>query len=249
MNKIRLAEADKKITEYESLKTQRQQEVAHANDVMKRAQVTVAEIETQRNIAENLASDDKALALIEEMASAGTVTGVYGRLGDLIESDDEYSRAIEAAAAGWMKAIVVRDVETAVACIEVLKKTKIGRVKLVPLEDMAPPQKRELAGGLQDILGPVSEHLKFEKKFRTCHPLCFWRHGSGAQSKSGFPSITERDQGGRDNGRPLRTKRSNGDRLLQTTLRSLETILERTYYRSTQEYADLARKTRNENRR
>lgn len=162
----RLGEADKKIAEYEALKTQRQQEVAHANDVMKRAEVTVAEIEAQRNIAESLASDDKALALIEEMASAGTVTGVYGRLGDLIKSDDEYSKAIEAAAAGWMKAVVVRDVESAVACIEVLKKTKIGRVKLIPLNDIALLQKGELDSGLQDVLGPISDHLEFEERFK-----------------------------------------------------------------------------------
>lgn len=161
-----LAEAEKKITEYETLKVQRGREIDHANEVAKRAGLALAEIETQKNLAENLASDDNALALIEEMVAAGTVSGIYGRLGSLVKADDEYAKAIEAAAAGWMKALVVRNTETAVTCIEVLKKTKIGRIKLIPLEDLAPPESSELPEDLAENIGPLSERLECEEKFR-----------------------------------------------------------------------------------
>jgi len=161
----RLAEDEKKIAEYEALKIQREKEIGHANDVAKRAGLALAEIETQKNIADNLASDDKALALIEEMVTAGTVSGVHGRLGDLVKANTDYSRAIEAAAAGWMKALVVKNIETAVACIEVLKKTKIGRVKLILLEELTPPPRTELPTNLPDTVGPLSDRLEFEEEF------------------------------------------------------------------------------------
>lgn len=123
----RITENDKKIAEYNDLKIQRANEIQHANEVAKRAGSALVEIETQNSMAENLASDDKALKLIEEMAKAGGVLGVYGRLSSLVKAKDTYGKAMEAAAAGWMKAIVVKNTETAISCIEVLKKTKAAQ--------------------------------------------------------------------------------------------------------------------------
>ena len=162
----RLAETERKISEYQELKVQREKEIQHANEVVKRAELAVVEIETQRNLTESLASEDKALALIEDMITDGAVSGVYGRLGNLLKAKEEYSKAIEAAAAGWMKAVVVKDIETALYCIEILKKTKIGRLKLIPLEDLTPPKKTCFPRDLQDSVGPISDLLEFKEQFR-----------------------------------------------------------------------------------
>jgi chromosome segregation protein len=162
----RVLDTDGKITDYGNLKAQRTKEIQHASDVAKRAGSALIEIETQKNLAESIASEDRALCLIEEMAEAGAVSGVYGRLATLVKAKDGYSKAIEAAAAGWMKALVVKNVETAVSCIEVLKKTKVGRVKLIPVEDLTQPKKIQVAKGLEDIVGPVAEQLIFQERFR-----------------------------------------------------------------------------------
>ena len=162
----RITENDKKIAEYNDLKIQRANEIQHANEVAKRAGSALVEIETQNSMAENLASDDKALKLIEEMAKAGGVLGVYGRLSSLVKAKDAYGKAMEAAAAGWMKAIVVKNTETAVSCIEILKKTKAGRVKLIPLQDLTPPKKTHTTKDLQEIIGPITEQLNFQERFR-----------------------------------------------------------------------------------
>ena len=154
---VRIAEAEKKAIEYNDLKVQRTKEIQHANEVAKRAGSALIEIETQNNMAESLASDDKALKLIEEMATAGAVPGVYGRLSSLVKAKDGYAKAMEAAAAGWMKALVVKNIETALSCIEVLKKTKVGRVKIIPLQDLAPPKKPRSPKDLQEIIGPLTD--------------------------------------------------------------------------------------------
>ena len=157
------AEADKKISEYVKIKQQLAQDAEKANEVAKRSALELTEIETQKNVTENLASDDKALSLIEQMAEAGAVSGVYGRLAHLVKVKDGYGKAAQAAAAGWMKALIVRNIEAALSCIEVLKKTKVGRVKLIPLEGLTPPKKVYVPKGIQEIIGPITDSLEFAK--------------------------------------------------------------------------------------
>lgn len=162
----RASDCDRKITEYANLKVQRAKEIQHAKEVARRARFALIEIETQKNLAENLASEDKALTLIEEMAEAGAVSGVYGRLRALIKAKGEYSKAVEAAAAGWMKALVVKNIETAVSCIEVLKKTKVGRVKLIPLEDLTRHRRVSPQKDVPEVVGPITDQLTFQERFR-----------------------------------------------------------------------------------
>ena len=162
----RASDCDRRIAEYANLKVQRSKEIQHAKEVARRARFALIEIETQKNLAENLASDDKALTLIEEMAEAGAVSGVYGRLRDLIKAKGEYSKAVEAAAAGWMKALVVKNIETAVSCIEVLKKTKVGRVKLIPLENLTRHRGAFPTKDMPQVVGPITDQLTFQERFR-----------------------------------------------------------------------------------
>ncbi len=177
--------ADQKITEYTKVKEQRTKEIENANHVSKKANVALTEIETRTNIVRNFASDDKALQLIEEMAEAGTVSGVYGRLGDLIHIKTPDIKAVEAAAAGWLKAIVVKDLDTAISCIEVLKRTKIGRVKLIPLKDLATPPKRSHPN-LLDIIGPIGAEVEYESQFQPAVDYVFGDTVLAQNQKSAF---------------------------------------------------------------
>ncbi|HMK83230.1 MAG TPA: chromosome segregation SMC family protein, partial [Candidatus Bathyarchaeia archaeon] len=161
----RATENNKKITEYKNLIEQRAHEIEEAEVVAKRATSALIELETQRKIADNLASEDKSLGLIEEMSKAGALTHVYGRLRSLIKFNDEYAKAVEAAAAGWMKALVVKDIGTALACIEVLKKTRVGRIKLLPVEGTPRQKAIQPITGITDILGPITDYLTFEERF------------------------------------------------------------------------------------
>jgi chromosome segregation protein len=182
----RATTADKKTSQYTDLKEQHFKEVDHANKVAKRAGLALAEIESQMDMAQNLAADDKALCLIEEMAEAGTVAGVYGRLADIVKVKNGYSKPIEAAAAGWLKAVVVKDMETAISCIEVLKKTKVGRVKLIPLHGLAKPRTVQVQGDNQEILGPIVDQLEFDPSFRTAVDYVFGDTVLTINQKSAF---------------------------------------------------------------
>jgi chromosome segregation protein len=177
--------ADEKIAEYTNLKMERTKEINNANEVAKKASLALTEIETRTRVAHDLASDDKALHLIEEMAESGIVSGVYGRLGKLIQVKDADIKAVEVAAAGWLKAIVVKDLETAISCIEVLKRTKVGRLKLIPLKGLTTPQKR-IPPNLEGTIGPIGEQLKFEAQFQPAVDYVFGDTILAQNQKSAF---------------------------------------------------------------
>ncbi|MEM4643212.1 MAG: chromosome segregation SMC family protein, partial [Candidatus Bathyarchaeia archaeon] len=101
---------------------------------------------------ETVAIKDKALRSIEELGELGVIRGVYGRLRKLIKINERYVRAIEAAAGEWLDAIVVKDFDAAFTCAETLRRMKLGRVKIIPLEGISsvkpisPPEGENIEG-------------------------------------------------------------------------------------------------------
>jgi chromosome segregation protein len=161
----RLEDIEAKTKEYTALKDQRHKEIDEALDVAKRARVTVTEFNTQKNLADTLQAEEKALRKIEEMADEGALNGIMGRLQDLVKFNDEYSKAIEAASAGWMRALVVKDLTVAIKCVESLKRTKLGRAKIIPLDDLELPPEGEESPETPGIVGPLSRVIKADKGF------------------------------------------------------------------------------------
>jgi len=182
----RLVNIGKKIAEYADMKTQKGEEIDHASEVAKRAGSALVEIETQRNLADHISSEEKALNLIERMTKTGRVSGIYGRLSSLVKVKERYAKAVEVASAGWMKALVVKNIETAVCCVEVLKKAKVGRIKLIPLQDISLPKRPRYSNELQDIIGPITDQLVFDQPFRAAVEYVFGDTVITLNQKSAF---------------------------------------------------------------
>ncbi len=159
----RLGTIGERAEEYTQLKVTRQKDIEDALEVAKKARVTVIEFNTQKNLAENLQAEERALQKIEDMADEGAIKGVVGRLNELVKFSDEYSKAVEAASGGWMRALVVKDLRVAIKCVESLKRTKLGRVKIIPLEDL---EVKELDNDRKEspgIIGPVAGVIRSDK--------------------------------------------------------------------------------------
>src|SRR5207244_13233424 len=92
----RLQDIEEKAKEYTELKDQRHKEIDEALDVAKRARVTVTEFNTQRNIADTIQAEEKALKKLEELAEEGALKGVLERLQEHIKCGDEYNGTVEA---------------------------------------------------------------------------------------------------------------------------------------------------------
>jgi len=124
---------DRRIVQRESV----QRELVEAEKISESAREAVVEFATQRELAEQVAMEERALRNIEELADLGVLSGVHGRLRDLIKVEGGYEEAIEVAAAGWLDSIVVRDFDAAFACTETLKRLKLGRAKIIPIRELS----------------------------------------------------------------------------------------------------------------
>jgi chromosome segregation protein len=109
-------------------------EITEAGKIADSAREAVIEFATQRELAETVAAEEKALRSMEELGELGVIPGVYGRLRNLIKTEKAYQQAIEAAAAGWLDALVVKDSDAAFTCTETLRRMKLGRIKIILLQ-------------------------------------------------------------------------------------------------------------------
>jgi chromosome segregation protein len=149
-----------------------EKEIAEAGKIADSAREAVVEFATQRELAETVAAEEKALRSIEELGELGVIQGVYGRLRSLIKVDKTFQRAIEAAAVGWLDALVVKNIDSAFTCTETLRRMKLGRIKIIPLQGPSrtkPPKFPEKEG----INGAAQVFLKSEKRYEPAVNLVF----------------------------------------------------------------------------
>lgn len=139
-------------------------EISEADKIASSAKEAVIEFVTQRDLAETIAAEEKALRTIEELGELGAIPGVFGRLRNLIKVDSNYKKAIAAAAAGWLNALVVKDVDAAFACTETLKRMKLGRIKIIPLEGAVIPKSIKIPER-QGINGVASAFVKCARAY------------------------------------------------------------------------------------
>jgi len=149
-----------------------EREISEAGKIADSAKAAVIEFATQRELAETVASEEKALRSIEELGELGVIQGVYGRLRNLIKMDKTYQSALEAASAGWLDAVVVKDFDAAFMCTEMLKRMKLGRIKIIPLQGQI-NQKQSKIPQKEGINGLASVFIKSEKHYEPAVQFVF----------------------------------------------------------------------------
>jgi chromosome segregation protein len=135
-----------------------------ANILAKEADVSITQFNAKRDLWKKINTNEDAQARIKEMGEAGALKGYHGSLRSLIKIDLKYQRAVRPASNGWIDAIVVDDIKTAVECVERLKKTRLGRTRFIPLRDINPPEP------LPDInrpgiVGYIPDLLRYDEKY------------------------------------------------------------------------------------
>jgi chromosome segregation protein len=149
-----------------------QVEVVEAGRIADSARAAVIEFATQRELAETVAAEGKALRSVEELGDLGVIPGVYGRLRNLIKIDKGFKNALDAAASGWLDAVVVKDFDSAFTCTETLRRMKLGRIKIIPIEG-APAAKPLKVPERQGISGIASSFMKYEKTYEPAVSFVF----------------------------------------------------------------------------
>jgi len=141
-----------------------EKEILEAEKIASSAKEAVIEFATQRDLAATIAAEEKALRSIEEMGNVGAINGIHGRLRNLIKIDKNYKKAIEAAATGWLDALVVANIDSAFTCTETLRRMKLGRIKIIPLQG-AINQKNKPTPTREGVVGALSSFMKYESNY------------------------------------------------------------------------------------
>ena len=162
-----------------------QKEIADAERIARSAKDAVIEFATQKDLAATIAQEEKALRSIEEMGDVGAINGIHGRLRSLITIDRNYKKAIEVAATGWLDALVVKDVEVAFMCAETLRRMKLGRIKIIPLQGTV-LQKTKLAPIHDGVIGQLTAFIKYDKKVESAVDYVFGDTTVVSNDKIGF---------------------------------------------------------------
>ena len=167
-----------------------EREITEAGKIANSAKEAVIEFVTQRELAETVAAEEKALRSIEELGDLGVIAGVYGRLRNLIKIDKSYKKAIDAAATGWLDALVVKDIDSAFMCTETLRRMKLGRVKIIPLQGASGPQPLT-APEREGISGVASAFVKCDKNHEVAVNYVFGDTLIVADDKTAFALSNE----------------------------------------------------------
>ena len=170
-------------------------EITQAGKIAESAREAVVEFVTQLELAETVAGEEKALRNIEELGELGVIPGVYGRFKNLVKVEKPYRQAMEAAAVGWLNSIIVKDFDAAFTCAETLKRLKLGRVKIIPLENL--PVKSINPAKISGLRGVASEFVKREKRYEPAVMFVFGDtliaendKAAIAASRSGYRTVT-----------------------------------------------------------
>lgn len=142
-----------------------EEEIRAAEKVAEMAKEALIRFETRRGVVEKIKPEELALKHLERLGVEGAISGIYGRLRNLIAVDGEYARAVEAAASGWLDALVVEDLNVAFACIEALRRTGIGRVKIIPINNL-PRSVTNSTVMLEGTYGPISSLVRCDERYR-----------------------------------------------------------------------------------
>ncbi|MFQ5998167.1 MAG: hypothetical protein ACE5KO_02570, partial [Candidatus Bathyarchaeia archaeon] len=142
-----------------------ERDVKGAERVVRQARMSITEFESQRQFADSVLSEEKALEHIENLADIGAIKGVLGRLNERIKIKN-HKTAVEAAAEGWLNALVADNIEVVRKCADNLRRSKIGRVKLIPLANLrnTPPLDKPKVSGL---LGSAGSFVDSANKYRS----------------------------------------------------------------------------------
>ncbi len=141
---------------------------------IRRLQREYAELQAQQEAAARAGGTmGRAVEEILRARDGGQLKGIIGTIAELASVDSEYENALQTAAGPNMNAILVEDDAAAAACIEMLKKGKLGRAKLLPLNKMVPgrPRGQALMKVKQDgCLGFALDLIDYNPRYQNA----FW---------------------------------------------------------------------------
>jgi len=110
----------------------------------------------------------RAIAKVLEIRDTGTIEGIHGTVAELGTINPDYATAMEIAGGNRLSHLVVENNNVASACVDVLKRDKVGRASFIPLDKIKTHAPRKLpndAGVIDFALNLVNFDPKMSPAF------------------------------------------------------------------------------------
>ena len=182
-------------TEKKSSLVQLEDESAVARERQEVMSVEIAEINTRwQGLRETVSRSEARLASLRELRDSyegfahgvraimqakkndhAQVRGIVGPVGDLVSTEQDFERAIEATLGGSINNIVVEQADMAKGAIAYLKENKSGRVTFLPLDTIRAGSNNAVSRvqGEPGVIGPAIDHAQFDDQYRSVMEYIF----------------------------------------------------------------------------
>lgn len=115
----------------------------------------------------NMEGFSGSVKLILKASAQGRLSGVHGTVAQLINTEPEYSVAVETVLGGAMQNIIVENEETAKNCIRFLKEQKGGRATFLPITSVRGRKFSEQSAlNDENFISTASNLIKCDEKYR-----------------------------------------------------------------------------------
>jgi chromosome segregation protein len=141
-------------------------ELGNARGRMHTIQEELAKVAARKASVQETLGGSAVSAILDNKKRLGIVHGTVSSLGSV---QPTYSKALEVAAGARLKAVVVEDDATGQACIDFLKKNKLGVVTFLPLNKIKGQATESSAKDLikkEGVYGFAIDLIKFDPKYR-----------------------------------------------------------------------------------
>lgn len=109
----------------------------------------------------------RAIAALLDARDRGQLKGIHGTVEDLATIEEQFRVALEVAAGPRLQALVVDDDGVAEDAIDLLKRGKVGRATLLPMNKMLPGHPRGKAlMVVKEALGFAIDLVRFDERYR-----------------------------------------------------------------------------------
>ena len=172
------AEIDQKQERIDEIDEQQSSGMTDVQHLENRIEKKEGQIENKRDKVEDLEETIQELEKMKNRRNTGSRAvdavlsmnnnKILGAFQDLISADNRFAVAVETAAGGHMKDVVVEDKNTALDAINYLKRENIGRARMLPLDKISTRSKSaksQMAKKKKGVIGYASEIVNYDQKY------------------------------------------------------------------------------------
>ena len=186
---------DTQIQKLEQQRTKIVKDVKDLEYILEKASRAATKYESKIKTVKGFMHEDYTVTKLKEDSKR---LGILGLVYEIISWDSKYERAVMATSSDWIKAIIVKDIQTMIRIINVAKHRELPKFKIIPLDTIYDfDETLSIDTNDTDIIGMLADHIKCDPKYLVLQKFLFGnvvltrtRKAAISASKKGYKAVT-----------------------------------------------------------